>query len=113
MITEILLTLCMLGNIGAFCRLMISFKINFFETVLNSLGPDQAGCFVGPDLDPKVCISYQQMTLVDKELSGKILGICHSILVEEIRSFPCGSHISYQFSYQQKLIGIKHVFFMH
>ena len=52
MITEILLTLCMLGNIGAFCRLMISFKINFFETVLKSLDPDQARCIVGPDLDP-------------------------------------------------------------
>ena len=103
MITEILLTLCMLGNIGAFCRLMISFKINSFETVLKSLDPDQAGCFVGPDLDPKVCKSYQQMTLVDIELTSKILGICHSILVEEICSFPCGSHISYQFAYQHEL----------
>ena len=64
------------------------------------MDPDQAGCFVRPDLNPKVCKSYQQMTLVDKELSSKILVICHSILVEEICSLPCGSHISYQFAYQ-------------
>ena len=41
-----------------FCRLLIFFKINFFEKlfqeyhVSNSLDPDQARHFVGPDLRP-------------------------------------------------------------
>ena len=48
----VLLFACML-----FCRLLIFFKINFFEKkirntirVSNSLDPDQARHFVGPDL---------------------------------------------------------------
>ena len=34
----------------------------------NSLDPDQARRFVGPNLGPTVCQDYQQTTLVDKEL---------------------------------------------
>ena len=30
----------------------------------NSLDPDQAQCFVGPDLGPTVCIIYYQTTIV-------------------------------------------------
>ena len=51
------LTLCMLSNFSRFfCRLLIYFIIFFFENtfsntvrVSNSLGPDKAGRFVGPD----------------------------------------------------------------
>ena len=42
-----------------FCRLLTFFKIDIFEKlfqesirVSNSLDPDQARCFVGPDLGP-------------------------------------------------------------
>ena len=42
-----------------FCRLLIFFKINFLKNsfrnairVSNTLDPDQAQRFVGPDLDP-------------------------------------------------------------
>ena len=34
----------------------------------NSLDPDQAKHFVGPDLGPNCFNGYQQMTLVGKEL---------------------------------------------
>ena len=37
--------------------------------MLNSLDQVQARHFVGPDLVQTVCKDYQQMTLVDKELS--------------------------------------------
>ena len=55
----------------AFCCLWISFKINFFSKkscsntirVSNSLDPDQARCFVGPDLGPK-CL--QRLSADDK-----------------------------------------------
>ena len=49
------------GNIHMlFCRLLIFFKYNYFEKkkvrntirVSNSLDPDQARCYVGPDLNP-------------------------------------------------------------
>ena len=36
----------------AFCCLLIFFKINFSKFVSNSLDPDQAQGFVGPDLGP-------------------------------------------------------------
>ena len=59
-----------------FCRVLIIFKINFFEkffqkchlsvTVSNSLDPDQAQNFVRVQT---VCKGYQQMTLVGNELS--------------------------------------------
>ena len=50
----------MLGNFSCFCcRLLTSFKINFLENsfrntirVSNSLDPDQAQHYVGPDLSP-------------------------------------------------------------
>ena len=62
---------------------MFFFKINFFKKffkdyhqmirVSNSLDPDQARHFVGPDLGPNClqnCKSYQQMTKVGKDLSS-------------------------------------------
>ena len=55
------LTLCMLGNFACFfviCSGFVFFQINFFKKsirntirVSNSFDPDQAGHFVGPDLD--------------------------------------------------------------
>ena len=49
----------MLGNFNVRCRLLIFFKVNFFEKFfreyqqdVNSLDPDQAQHFVGPDLGP-------------------------------------------------------------
>ena len=57
----VLLTLCMLGNFVCFflSSLDFFFKINFFKKkfrntirVSNSLDPDQARHFVGPDLGP-------------------------------------------------------------
>ena len=59
-----------------FCRLLIFFfKINFlkkifqeyFDRTSNSLDPDQAQLFVGPDLGLNCCQGYQQSTQVDKE----------------------------------------------
>ena len=52
------LTHCMLGNLHAFCHLLIFFK--FFQSCRKmirmsntcSLDPDQARRFVGPDLGP-------------------------------------------------------------
>ena len=38
-------------------------------SVSNSLDPDQARHFVGPDLDPILCKGYQQTTLLEKELT--------------------------------------------
>ena len=38
----------------------INSLINFFQS--NSLNPDQALRFVGPDLGPNCCKGYQQMT---------------------------------------------------
>ena len=55
------LTLCMLGNFAGFCRLLIIFKICFFSEKFfqikgsNSLGPDQARSFVGPQSGSKLC----------------------------------------------------------
>ena len=54
-----------------FCCLLIFFKINFFEkffqkypaSVLNSLDPDQARQYVGPDLGPNCFQGNQQTTL--------------------------------------------------
>ena len=37
------------------------------------LDPDKARHFVGPDLGPNCLQSYQQMTLVDKEISLSLL----------------------------------------
>ena len=39
----------------------------------NSLDPDEARRFVGPDLGPKFCQCYQQTTLVDKKLKTEVL----------------------------------------
>ena len=57
------LTFCMLGNYARFfVCFFFFFKINFFKnsfsntegiTVSKSLDPDQAQCFVRPDLGPK------------------------------------------------------------
>ena len=47
------------------------FSKNYFRDTIrvsNSLDPDQAKHFVGPDLGPNCLQSYVQMTLVDKEL---------------------------------------------
>ena len=38
----------------------------------NSLDPDQARHFVGPDLDPNHCKGFQLMTLVGKELTARL-----------------------------------------
>ena len=48
-----------------FCYLLIFFKINFFEisSESNSLDPDQARRFVGPDLGPN-CL--QRLSADDK-----------------------------------------------
>ena len=54
------LTLCLLGNVSCFCRLLIFFpkltflKNSFRNTIIvsNSLDRDQARCFVGPGLGP-------------------------------------------------------------
>ena len=52
-------TICMLGNVAYFCRLVIFFSNSFFQkkniilrisSVTNSLAPDQARHPVGPDL---------------------------------------------------------------
>ena len=60
-----------------FGRLQIFFKSIFFNNsfmntfrVSNNLDPDQAQHFVGPDLGPYCCKSYQQTTLVGKELKS-------------------------------------------
>ena len=56
------LTPCPLGIFHAFCRLLIFFKINFFEKkfqechpIENRLDPDQTRHFVRPDLGP-ICL---------------------------------------------------------
>ena len=55
------LTLCMLGKFVCFLTSVDFFLINFFKkisgipSVSNSLVPDQARHFVGPDLGP-VCL---------------------------------------------------------
>ena len=50
------LTLCLLVNFPCFCRLLIFFSKSTFPKnsfrVSNSLDPDQAEHFVGPDLGP-------------------------------------------------------------
>ena len=69
-----------------FCRLLILFsKINSFFLkkksfrntirVSNSLDPDQARRFVGPDLNP----SYEQKKLEDKE-STRCNGVWYQVL---------------------------------
>ena len=63
-----------------FCCLLIFFQKSTFLKysfrdiikVLNSLDPDQALCYVVPDLGPNCSKSYQQTTLGDKELMGKL-----------------------------------------
>ena len=74
-----------------FCHRLNLFKINFFQKkscrntirVANSLDPDQARQYVGPDLDPNclqnvgliwiqtVCQSYQQTALVGKDFKAQ------------------------------------------
>ena len=39
----------------------------------NRLDPDQAGCFVRPDLGQHCLQKFRQMTLGDKELSGNMV----------------------------------------
>ena len=58
-----------------FCGLLIFSKSTFSKKnfkntirVSNSLDPDHARPFFGPDLAPNCCEDYQQMTLVGKEL---------------------------------------------
>ena len=69
---RIKLTLCMLGNFAFFfvvCGFFF-FKLTFSKksfrntiTVSNNLDPDQARCFVGPDLDPNY---LQRLSADDK-----------------------------------------------
>ena len=48
----------------------------------NGLNPDQARQFVGPDLGQKTVFkSYQQTTLVDKELTSRIEQFCEHGIV--------------------------------
>ena len=59
-----------------FCRLLIFFQIQLFSKfyyrniirVSNSLYPDQARRFVGPDLGPNCLQGHQQTTLEGKDL---------------------------------------------
>ena len=44
-------------------------SFRFIIRVSNRLDPDQARCFVGPDLGPNYCKGYQQTTLGGKELN--------------------------------------------
>ena len=67
---SVFLTVCLLGNFACFCRLLIFSKstfskISFGNTirVSNILDPDQARCFVGPDLCPNCS---QTLSVVDK-----------------------------------------------
>ena len=70
-------TLCLLGNFACFFVVCWYFskstftKIYFSNTiwVSNSLAPDQARHFVGPDLGPTVCKGYQQTTLLTSRQS--------------------------------------------
>ena len=48
----------------------------------NSLDPDQARHFVGPDLGPNCLQIYQQMTLVDKELKKNSHDIFQKMVVK-------------------------------
>ena len=59
------------------CHLLIFFKVNFIENTFrnnirfsNSLDPDQAKNFVGPDLGPNCFKAYQQATLVGNTPPG-------------------------------------------
>ena len=74
------LTHCLLGNFACFFFLSsadfseLTFSKSSFTntiTVSNSLDPDQARHFVGPDLGPNCCKGYQQMTLVGNELMSR------------------------------------------
>ena len=58
------LTLCMLGNFSWF------FVIFFTVSVSNSLGPDQAQQFVGPDLDP----NWLQKSTVEADSRQRVKG---------------------------------------
>ena len=68
------LTLCPLGNVHAFCRLLIFFKIYFLKKFFQEyhlsvrLDPDQARHFSALIWVQTVCKSYQQSTLGDKGL---------------------------------------------
>ena len=67
------LMLCIFSRFITWC-LQLFFKISFFfkficqeyYRVSDSLNPDQAWHFVGPDLGWTVCKSYQQMTQVGR-----------------------------------------------
>ena len=60
-------TLCMLGNFYDFVSRLITLKKKSFRNttrVSNSLDPDQARRFVGPDLGLNYCKCYQQTSKV-------------------------------------------------
>ena len=70
---------CILGNFACFFLLLAdffsksTFSKNYFRnipSVSNSLDPDQAPCFLGPDLGP----SCLQTTLVAQELTSGLQG---------------------------------------
>ena len=76
-----------------FCHLLIFFKINFLENsfrntirVSNSLDPDQAGCFMGPDLGLN-CL--QRLSEDDTGRQGLISlgGLSLSVPVSPLASF--------------------------
>ena len=50
----------------------------------NSLDPDQAQRFVGPDLGPNCCKGYQRTTLVGKELMDYKAGIIVANISEPV-----------------------------
>ena len=70
-----------------FCRLLILFKINFFAKsfkytirVFNSLDPDQARLFVGPDLGPN-CLQRLSADDTSRQSVLKRLILCLYLVV--------------------------------